>query len=62
MIRTIFYDEYGRVTGRTEETPDENRDISKHDDGGAVQMTTEWKGTQRRPANPAFARHLNEEW
>jgi hypothetical protein len=53
MIRTIYNDEYGRKFGEDVEVtdPDQRVHYPKHDDGGAEQTTTEWKGTQRRPAS-----------
>ena len=62
-ITAIFYDEYGRITSRTEETIEDIRRLPKYlERPGTVQITTEWKGTQRRPTAHAFNRHLNEEF
>lgn len=61
-IQAIFYDEYGRITSRTEEIPGERVYTAAHLDNGAKQIGNEWKGTQRRPAARAFSRHLNEEF
>ncbi len=59
-IRTLHFDEYGRIERRTEEPVDETHHYGKYDGAGAKQVTTEWKGKQRRPAATAFARHFTE--
>lgn len=61
-IQAIFYDEWGRVTGRTQETSGETETRTHVAAQGTKQVTTELKGTQRRPAARLFSRHLDEKW